>query len=78
MLLDFLDHFVRLPRVTSPDFADFAVFVDQCGGEAVRNGAAFGLPVNGKGARKRIDFIFLAGGKRPDLRISMMKCAVVI
>jgi hypothetical protein len=28
MLFNFVDHFVRLPRVPSPQFRDFAVLVD--------------------------------------------------
>ena len=40
MHFDFIDHFIRLPRVATPDFFNLALLIDQCRGEAMGNSAA--------------------------------------
>lgn len=55
MLFDLLNDFCRRPRVAPPDFVDFAVLVYQCGGKPMRNRAAFGLHINGKSVRERVN-----------------------
>src|SRR6266487_486333 len=76
MLVDLLDDFLRLPRIAAPDFVDLAVLVYQCGRKPMRNGAAFGLHVNGKGVRERINVRWFAGSERPDLWVGILVGAV--
>src|SRR5262245_2584169 len=46
MLLNFSDHFVRLPGISAPQLRDLAILVDKYGREPMRNRAAFSLSVN--------------------------------
>src|SRR5688572_21887949 len=66
-----LDHFGRLPSVSSPDLPKLAVRIDERGGQAVRDRAALGLDVNGEALRELVDFSRLASRERPDLRICL-------
>ena len=72
-----LSNFRWRPGVARPNPLDRSIAIDQGGGEAMRDSAALGLPVNGKRASKRIDVFFVSGCEGPNFGIGMVKRGVI-